>query len=126
MAWRLSTGDDSVRIVVTDSGINWDNDDLIEKVWLNQKELTAHKPLHADGMACAGDGELAGFDCNGDGILTVADYAETATLQPPASGERPLGDRNATGKLISVRSPGVMFMMPRPSRATRTPARSSG
>ncbi len=99
MAWRLSTGDDSVRIVVTDSGINWDNDDLIEKVWLNQKELTAHKPLHADGMACAGDGELAGFDCNGDGILTVGDYAETPTLMPEASDGHPKGDRNNNGVL---------------------------
>jgi MYXO-CTERM domain-containing protein len=99
MAWRLSTGHDSVRIVVTDSGIEWDNDDLIEKAWLNDKELANHKPQHADGSACAGEGALAGFDCNGDGILTVSDYAESPTLTPAASDGHPLGDKNNNGKL---------------------------
>src|SRR5690242_9986838 len=35
MAWRLSIGDPSVKIAITDSGIKWDEDDLIEKAWLN-------------------------------------------------------------------------------------------
>src|SRR5512132_2216044 len=39
MAWRLTIGDPSVKIVVTDSGIKWDEDDLIEKAFLNDKEL---------------------------------------------------------------------------------------
>src|SRR5215475_6981574 len=28
LAWRLTIGDDSVHIAITDSGIEWDNDDL--------------------------------------------------------------------------------------------------
>ncbi len=40
-----------------------------------------------------------GFDCNGDGILTVSDYAESTNLTPAASPGHPLGDRNGNGVL---------------------------
>ncbi len=99
MAWRLTIGDPSVKIVITDSGIKWDEDDLIEKAYLNDKELANHKPLHADGTACGGDGPLAGFDCNGDGVLSVGDYKDTPTLVPAASMGHPRGDKNNNGKL---------------------------
>lgn len=99
MAWRLTIGDPSVRIVVTDSGIEWDSAELVDKAWLNAKELATHKPLNADGTACGGEGELAGFDCNGDGVLSVSDYKDTPGLQPPASEGHPLGDKNRNGVL---------------------------
>src|ERR1700733_14234066 len=51
LAWRHTIGDPSIVIAITDSGIEWDNDDLIEKVWLNYRELQNHKPLHGDGTA---------------------------------------------------------------------------
>src|SRR5882672_747308 len=81
MAWRLSIGDSSVKIAITDSGIKWDEDDLIEKAWLNYAELANHKPTHGDGSACGGAGVLASFDCNGDGILIVGDYKDTVNLK---------------------------------------------
>jgi hypothetical protein len=99
LAWRLSIGDPRVKIVVTDSGIKWDEADLIEKVWLNHKELASRKPLHADDSPCGGEGELAGFDCNGDGVLTVSDYAETSSLKPDPADGKPRGDKNANGRL---------------------------
>jgi MYXO-CTERM domain-containing protein len=99
LAWRLTIGDPSILIAITDSGIQWENDDLIDKVYLNYKELKNHKPLHSDGTACGGAGEMAGFDCNGDGILTVSDYKDTPTLTPAASAGHPLGDRNGNGVL---------------------------
>ncbi len=99
LAWRYTIGDPNVILAVTDSGIEWDSADIVDKVWLNYKELQNHKPLHADGSACGGDGELAGFDCNGDGILTVSDYAESPNLSPPASDGHPLGDANGNGIL---------------------------
>ena len=80
LAWRYTTGDPTVRIVVTDSGIKWDSDDIIESAYLSTAELANHKPQHADGSACGGEGEAAGFDCNGDGQLTVSDYAETPAI----------------------------------------------
>ncbi len=99
MAWRLTIGDPSVRIVVTDSGIEWDSDEIIDKAWLNAKELASHKPLSGDGSACGGEGDLAGFDCNGDGVLSVSDYKDTPGLLPAASDGHPLGDKNRNGKL---------------------------
>ncbi|WP_437730998.1 S8 family serine peptidase [Sorangium sp. So ce1335] len=100
LAWRLTQGDPRVRIAVADSGILWGDGDLLEKVWLNPGELGAHKkPQHADGSACGGDGELAGFDCNGDGILSVSDYKDTPSLRPEPSEGRPRGDRNGNGRL---------------------------
>ncbi|MGK3991862.1 FG-GAP-like repeat-containing protein [Sorangium sp. So ce1024] len=99
LAWRLTQGDPRVRIAVTDSGILWGDGDLVEKVWLNPGELAPHKPRHADGSACGGEGELAGFDCNGDGVLSVSDYKDTPTLTPEPSEGRPRGDRNGNGVL---------------------------
>jgi MYXO-CTERM domain-containing protein len=97
LAWRYTTGDDSVRIAITDSGIKWTADDLLEKAWLNPRELVNCKPLNADGTACGGTGELAGMDCNGDGILTVSDYAATPDLAPDESPGHPRGDKNNNG-----------------------------
>src|SRR5580693_556770 len=99
LAWRLTIGDDSVHIAITDSGIEWDSADLVDKVWLNYKELQNHKPTHADGSPCGGTGVLAGFDCNGDGLFSVSDYASSTNLTPPASPGHPLGDRNGNGVL---------------------------
>ncbi len=110
-AWRVTLGDPRVIIAVHDSGIKWDEDDVIDAAFINHRELqkAEHRPKHADGSACDGlnptfyPGQdaalLAGFDCNGDGIVSVADYAETPTLTPPADEMHPLGDRNRNGKL---------------------------
>ncbi|AKT38733.1 S8 family serine peptidase [Chondromyces crocatus] len=99
LAWRLTTGDPRVRIAITDSGIHWDEPDLVEQVWLNHRELTSHKPRTANDDPCGGEGELAGFDCNGDGKLTVADYRDTPSLQPPPSSTSVRGDLNGNGHL---------------------------
>ena len=99
LAWSVTTGDPSVVIAITDSGIKWDEDDLLDKAWLNVKELANHKPTHADGSACGGTGEFAGFDCNGDGIFSVSDYKDTLSLTPAASARDPPSDRNGNGKL---------------------------
>ncbi|MBI4950821.1 MAG: VCBS repeat-containing protein [Myxococcales bacterium] len=98
LAWRWSIGEDSVRIAITDSGIKWDDRDLIDRAWLNPGEMATHMPTHADSSACGGTAELTGLDCNGDGIFSVSDYAETPTLQPPA-GTNPAGDVDQNGVL---------------------------
>ncbi|UQA57947.1 FG-GAP-like repeat-containing protein [Polyangium aurulentum] len=90
-AWRRTIGDRRVVLAITDSGIEWDAQDLVEKAYLNHKELAMHKPRHADDSPCGGAGELAGFDCNGDGNLTVSDYAELLPL--------PANDKNGNGLL---------------------------
>lgn len=97
LAWRYTIGDPDVVVMVTDSGIEWDSEDLVDKIWLNVGELAAHPPTRRDGSPCAGGPvtpkALAGLDCNGDGIFTVSDYAATR----PSDGG-PL-DRNGNGLL---------------------------
>lgn len=106
LAWRHTVGDPRVVIAITDSGIKWDEDDLIEAAYLNHRELLNHKPTDAKGAPCAAlnpewypDGDGAGFDCNGDGLLSVSDYANTAALQPEATEDHPKGDKNDNGRL---------------------------
>jgi MYXO-CTERM domain-containing protein len=99
LAWRYTQGDDRVRIAVMDSGIKWDEGDLLDRAWLNPVELQNHKPTMADGMPCGGTDELEGFDCNADGIFSVSDYADTPTLQPAADMNTLLGDVNGNGVL---------------------------
>lgn len=109
LAWRFTTGDPTVLIGITDSGINWDSGDLIEAAYLNHHELASHRPTLADGSPCGDldpahypDDEpaaLAGFDCDGSGVLTVADYANTVGLLPEAAEGVVKGDRNQNGVL---------------------------
>jgi MYXO-CTERM domain-containing protein len=112
LAWRHTIGDDAVVIAVLDSGILWSNamvaagDELVDvslgianKAWLNRGELASHPPLTAAGAACAGSGVLAGFDCDGNGIFDVRDYAEHPGLEPAGDAEHPKGDRNSNGIL---------------------------
>ena len=99
LAWRYTRGDDRIKIAVTDSGIRWSDPDLADRAWLNTPELDKHRPLTLDGTACGGAGDLAGFDCNADGIFSVSDYAATPTLTPAPTDGRPLGDANQNGIL---------------------------
>jgi MYXO-CTERM domain-containing protein len=66
-AWGISIGDPRVLIAVLDSGIEWENDDLANKVALNTAEL----PLPMGATA---------YDANGDGVVTVADYLQDARI----------------------------------------------
>ena len=84
-AWESTTGSSLVKIAVIDSGILWDEPDLIDQAWLNAGELTgASMPRTAKGLACTG---LAGYDCNGDGVFSVADYANDPRITPLVAGD---------------------------------------
>jgi MYXO-CTERM domain-containing protein len=109
LAWRHTLGDPRVIIAVHDSGIKWDEDDIIEAAFINHRELRQYRPTNADSTPCGNlnptfypgqpPEDLAGFDCNGDGIVSVADYAASPALTPPAEEGFPLGDRNRNGRL---------------------------
>ncbi len=81
-AWERTIGSPDIRIAIIDSGIEWDEPDLVNKAWLNPGELQNHKPQQANGSACGGTGALAGYDCNGDGVFSVADYADDPRIAP--------------------------------------------
>ena len=60
-AWGISIGDPRVLIAVLDSGFEWENDDLLNKVALNTAEL----PMPSGATT---------YDVDGDGVVTVHDY----------------------------------------------------
>ncbi len=67
LAWQVTTGRPDVVIAVLDSGVNYDHEDLRNKIWLNRGELSAPQ-----GPCCSpppGDAH----DCNADGVFNVAD-----------------------------------------------------
>jgi hypothetical protein len=64
-AWARTTGDPRVLIAVTDSGIEWNDDEVVNRLFLNARELPA--------PACAGN-PPGRYDANGDGRFNVQDY----------------------------------------------------
>jgi MYXO-CTERM domain-containing protein len=69
--WLLSTGDPAIVIGVLDSGIRWSERDLLEKHYLNARELRSCPPPGAD---LENADPFRGFDVNGDGMFTIRDY----------------------------------------------------
>ena len=69
-AWKYSTGDPDTVVAILDTGIEWDNEELVEKVHLNREELPV--PKQADGSDCAA------YDCKPGGVpgFNVTDYAD--------------------------------------------------
>ena len=78
-AWRqFTTGDPGVTIAYVEAGINWRYSrarDLVDKVFLNRGELPL--PELRDGHVCAR------YDCNGDGVFNVEDYAQDPRVHRP-------------------------------------------
>ena len=66
-AWKYSTGDPDTVVAVLDTGIRWQESELVNKVRLNASELPP--PKQANGTDCGSD------DCNGDGSFDVRDFA---------------------------------------------------
>ncbi len=95
-AWTHTIGRDEVRIAVIDSGIHWEHKDLVDRAALNVAELAKSKPTTAQGGVCGGAGALAGYDCNGDGIFSVADYLQDPRISPVVVGEKCFTDADRT------------------------------
>ena len=83
-AWKYSTGDPETVVAILDTGIEWDNPELINKVHLRRAELPKPEQDQTTGQSqlgvnvdCAtytGTG-LGGYDLNGDEAFNVKDYA---------------------------------------------------
>jgi len=67
-AWRNTTGRWDVVVAVLDSGIDWEREDLVNKVYLNAGELPL--PQWADGT------EALSHDLDGNGLVNIQDWAE--------------------------------------------------
>jgi hypothetical protein len=98
-AWTYTAGRPDVKIAVLDSGIHWEQLDLVNQAYLNMAELAADKrPQDKNGAACGGTGAIAGYDCNGDGLFTVSDYREDPRFSPVVAGEQCFTDEDRTKK----------------------------
>jgi Subtilase family/Bacterial Ig domain len=75
-AWKFSIGDPAVQVGIVDTGIEWHNEHLRTKAWLNAGELPT--PLHdrttplSDGADCST--YVSADDANGDGAFDVLDF----------------------------------------------------
>jgi len=100
-AWTYTIGDPRVKIAIIDSGIEWDSTDIINKAFLNTGELSKpnQMPQNAQGQPCGGKGPLAGYDCDGDGVFTMNDYANDPRMTPVVTGDKcfPSGDPTMPG-----------------------------
>jgi Subtilase family len=66
-AWKAERGRSDVVIAILDDGIYWGERGLRDQIHLNTGELPY--PERADGSSCGS------YDCNGDGVVNVEDYA---------------------------------------------------
>ena len=77
-AWALTTGRTDVLIAGFDSGVDWDNGDLLNKWFLHTGELPA-----PDGYPQDATGAHRGtWDYNGDGIFNMADWVDDPRITP--------------------------------------------
>jgi hypothetical protein len=87
-AWQTTAGRPSTVIAVTDSGIEWCDPGLVDKIFLNRDALPP--PENADGLTKA-QLEAGGqtfsdtdpYDLNGSGILNVEQYVNDPRLTAP-------------------------------------------
>jgi hypothetical protein len=88
-AWQLHTGTPQMVVAILDSGINWDNNDLLERHFLNIKEL----PLPEGSQT---------YDKNGDGRVSISDYrGDSRVYDANNNGASDAGD------LIKIFSNGI-------------------
>jgi len=84
LAWKYSTGDPDTVVAILDTGIRWQDRELVEKVHLNEDELPqpgADRVNPIDGgKAC--NQFVAADDANGDGAFNVRDFACDSGVDP--------------------------------------------
>ncbi|HEY4427929.1 MAG TPA: S8 family serine peptidase [Solirubrobacteraceae bacterium] len=66
-AWKAERGRPEAVVAILDTGIDWSQPGLRDKVRLNTGELPY--PERSDGSSCGA------YDCNSDGVVNVEDYA---------------------------------------------------
>ncbi len=78
-AWKYSAGSANVSVAVLDTGIRWQDRELVNKVRLNRGELPV--PKHANATNCAS------YDCNGNGAFNVDDYSDDPRVSVAAGDD---------------------------------------
>jgi hypothetical protein len=96
-AWKYSTGSPEVSVAILDTGIRWQDAELVNKVRLNKGEL----PKPQNGAAAC-----AAYDCNGDNAFNVQDYAADTRVDKTAGDDEADGILDASD-LIATFSDGT-------------------
>lgn len=91
-AWQITTGDRRVLVAIHDSGVYWDNRDLVNKYYLHRGELADCKPTP---LAEPPEGADE-FDVDGSGWFDMRDYWAAAGSEAAALDA---WDENANGML---------------------------
>ncbi len=95
-AWSTTVGDRRTLIAVIDCGIKWEQDDTINKYYLNRGELSPPEAACRTAAYKASDP----YDANGDGKFNMADYAKEDPLAVPRTPcDSRVSDLNANGLL---------------------------
>ena len=111
-AWSVTTGSDQVIVADTDTGINYNDPDLYDNVWINQAEIPATvlpnlTDVYNDGVITftdlnnsvnQGPGKIV--DTNGDGIITATDLLASTSAGGWADGSTQDGDTAHPDDLI--------------------------
>ncbi len=79
-AWKAERGRPDAVVAILDDGIDWSRRGLRDQIHLNTGELPY--PERSDGSSCAA------YDCNGDGVVNVEDYAEDPRVSLSWAGRR--------------------------------------
>ena len=98
-AWRTQVGNPEVVIAVIDSGVLWDDEELANKHWLNAGELPYPWDEH--------DSPADSHDLDGDGLVTLADYAVDSRVDWTAGIAPGTGDILDPSDLIQAFSDSV-------------------
>jgi hypothetical protein len=77
-AWKAERGRADAVVAILDDGFDWGERGLRDQIHLSAGELPL--PEHANGSSCAA------YDCDGNGVLNVDDYAEDPRVSLSYSG----------------------------------------
>ena len=107
-AWGTTVGRSDVAIAILDSGIEWDQGELTNKFRIHTAELP--DAAASDDPECIPVGDRDDlFDCNGDGVVNMEDWAGDSRILPDI-GDLPGGHASNIkdpSDLIAVWSDGV-------------------
>ena len=91
-AWNVTTGSDLVIVADTDTGIDYNDPDLYDNVWINQAEIPSTvlpnltdaydngAITYSDLNTSVNQGASKIVDTNGDGIITAADLLASTSV----------------------------------------------
>ena len=107
-AWSTTVGRSDVTIAILDSGIQWGQGELTNKFRIHTAELP--DAAASDDPTCVPVGQRDDlFDCNGDGVVNMEDWADDSRILPEI-GDLPGGHASTIrdpSDLIAVWSDGV-------------------